>query len=300
MVLVLLLGACVLSGAAVLRGAEYDEAYSLFVVAGTPRPDWPAGAFPAGRVHAVLAGSAGPARIAAELRATDVHPPLYFWALAAWRRLAGRGLRAARMLSVLAALAALATVGAIATAAGVPAALAMAFTLGCYGFVYTGAIARNFALAEVLALGGTWLALRGAPAPGRRALPPRLAAAGLLLGAASFTNYLAAFVGAAVLAGLAASAFRRNRGPCRPPLTHDEWVNLGRHDGRLAHGRPLSPLGNPVRDTNRPKCRKLRLFGRLVHPDSARFRVCRARGWVVAARKPQERHVYRRTTAISA
>ncbi|MDE2582879.1 MAG: hypothetical protein KGL52_14690, partial [Rhodospirillales bacterium] len=70
MVLVLLLGACVLAGAAARRGAEYDEAYSLFVVAGTPRPAWPAGSFAAGRVRRVLAGSAGPGRIATELRAT--------------------------------------------------------------------------------------------------------------------------------------------------------------------------------------------------------------------------------------
>lgn len=204
--MVLLLGACVLAAAAVRRGAEYDEAYSLFVVAGTPRPDWPAGVFAAGRVREVIAGRAGPRRIAAELRATDVHPPLYFWALAFWRRLAGHGLLAARMLSVLAALAALAMVGAIAAAAGVASAPAMLFTLGCYGFAYTGAIARNFALAQALALGGVWLALRAAG--GARAPRAGGFVAGLVLGAASFTNYLAAFTGGAVLAWLGSLSLR--------------------------------------------------------------------------------------------
>ena len=207
-VLVLLLGACVLTGAAVLRGAEYDEAYSLFVVAGTPRPDWPAGVFAARVERAVLAGGAGPGRIAAELRATDVHPPLYFWALALWRRLAGHGLLAARGLSVLAALAALALVGGIAAEAGVPAVPALLFTLGAYGFAYTGAIARNFALAQALGLAGVWLALRR---PDQGSARGRAGAAGLALGAASFTNYLAAFIGGAVLLGLGWSAVRTAR-----------------------------------------------------------------------------------------
>ena len=209
-----LLAASLLAAAAIRRGAEYDEAYSLFVTAGTPRPAWPAGTFPAARLRAVLARSAGPARIAAELRATDVHPPLYFWALGAWRGLAGHGLLAARMLSVLAALAALGLVGAIAVAAAIPPLPAMAFTLGCYGFVYTGAIARNFALAEVFALAGVWCALRDGAGPTRPAAL-RLLAAGLLLGAASFTNYLAAFTGAAVLVGLALAAFRPGPGRVR-------------------------------------------------------------------------------------
>ena len=204
-----LLAATLLAAAAFRRGAEYDEAYSLFVTAGTPRPTWPAGTFPAARLRAVLAPSAGPARIAAELRATDVHPPLYFWALGAWRSLAGHGLLAARMLSVLAALGALGLVGAIAVEAGIPPLPAMAFTLGCYGFVYTGAIARNFALAEAFALAGVWCALRRGSGPTRRL------AAGLLLGAASFTNYLAAFTGAAVVVGLAVAAFRPGPGRAR-------------------------------------------------------------------------------------
>ena len=46
--MVLLLAALMLSAAAWNRGAEYDEQYTLFVTAGTPRPVWPQVAFPAG------------------------------------------------------------------------------------------------------------------------------------------------------------------------------------------------------------------------------------------------------------
>lgn len=187
---VLLLAAAVLTAAAWNRGAEYDEQYTLFLTAGTPRPVWPETAFPAGQARAIQAGHSDPLRIAHDLRTTDVHPPLYFWLLAAWRCVAGDGLFAARLLSVAASLGALAAVGAIAVRANIPPALAMLLTLGCYGFAYTGSIARGFAMAQMLALGGLAGALAG-----------RFLLAGSLLGAAAFTNDLAVFVGLAVVAG---------------------------------------------------------------------------------------------------
>ena len=231
----LLLAALVLLGAARLRGAEYDEAYSLFLTSGTPRPAWPDRPFRAGLIRRVIARHAGPVTIARALRATDVHPPLYFWALAAWRRGFGPGLLVARLLSVLAALTALALVGALARAAAIPAMPAIGFTLGCYGFAYTGAIARDFALAEALLLAGVWLALR-----------PRPVAAGLLLGAACFTNYLAAFPAAAVMAALATRGqWRRallvlgGMGPFLPPGL---WFFLAQRDSRGGQFPPFRLL----------------------------------------------------------
>ena len=144
------------------------------------------------------AGHAGFARIARELRATDVHPPLYFWTAAAWRRLAGGSLFVTRLASVLFSLGALAVLAAIARLARIPAATAMLLTLGCYAFAYTGAIARGFALAQLLTLSGVALALLAAQGRRRAALP-----AGVLLGAATFANYLAVFVGLAALLWLA-------------------------------------------------------------------------------------------------
>ncbi len=191
--LCLLAGAVLLAGVAMRRGAEYDESYTFFLALGTPRPAWPADPFTVEQGWRQLAGASTPVSIATDLRATDVHPPLYFWTVAGWRFLAGTSLPATRAFSVLCAIAALGLTGAIARRLGVPAAAAMAITLGCYGFAYTGAIARGFALAQLLNLAGICLLLR--------AERPRAAlAAGLALGFACLTNYLAALVGAAALA----------------------------------------------------------------------------------------------------
>jgi hypothetical protein len=204
--IVLALAAAVLTAAAWLRGAEYDEQYTQFLTAGVARPAWPDRPFPAGAVVATQAGQGTLAGIAHDLRATDVHPPLYFWLESLWRHAAGPSLFAARLLSVLLSLVSLAAVAAIARQAGVPVVSAMLLTLGCYGFTYTGAIARGFALAQVLTLCGTALLLHAGR--GRRT-PPALAA-GLLLGAAPAANYLAGFVAAA---GLVWLGWRRWRAP---------------------------------------------------------------------------------------
>lgn len=182
-ILVLLLAALVLTGTAWLRGAEYDEQYTLFLTAGTPRPAWPDGVLRAGDIVAMQAARFDPVAIARDLRATDVHPPLYFWLAAAWRTLLGDGLFTARLLSVVLSLGGLAAVAAIARAAAVPVVPAMLLTLGCYGFAYTGAIARGFALAQCLLLVGVAAGLHR-----RGGL-----LSGLLLGAATASNYLAVF-----------------------------------------------------------------------------------------------------------
>ncbi|HUB11930.1 MAG TPA: glycosyltransferase family 39 protein [Acetobacteraceae bacterium] len=192
----LLLALAVLTATAVARGAEYDEQYTLFLTAGVARPAWPATAFPAGMVWVLQSGHASLAGIARDLRATDVHPPLYFWAVARWRRLMGSGLLTARVFSVLCDVAALAAVGVIACRTGPPPALAMLLTLGCYGFAYTGAIARGFALPQALTLWGVVALL----SPRRRGF-----VGGVLLGAAMFANYLAAFVAAATVAARVAT-----------------------------------------------------------------------------------------------
>jgi Dolichyl-phosphate-mannose-protein mannosyltransferase len=189
----LLAAALVLTAAAWLRGAEYDEQYTLFLTGEVARPTWPAAAITAGEVRELQAAHAGIVGIAHDLRSTDVHPPLYFWAVAEWRRLAGDSLFAARMASVLFSIATLSLVGAIARSAGIPVAPAVLLTVGCYGFAYTGAIARGFALAQMLSVAGIAVLL-GAE---RRA--SRMLAAGALLGAATFANYLAVFTACAVL-----------------------------------------------------------------------------------------------------
>src|SRR5690348_12099491 len=88
-IVVLAAGALVMAAAAWLRGAEYDEQYTLFLTAGTARPAWPETAFAAGAVRVIQSGHATLTGIALDLRRTDVHPPLYFWAVALWREAAG-------------------------------------------------------------------------------------------------------------------------------------------------------------------------------------------------------------------
>ena len=190
----LLAAGLLLSAVAWLRGAEYDEQYTLFLTGRVVRPTWPAGIITAAEVRELQAAHAGFVAIARDLRATDVHPPLYFWTVAAWRRLVGDSLFAARLASVLFSAVTLSLVAAIARSAGIPAVPAVLLTVGCYGFAYTGAIARGFALAQMLSVAGIAVLL-GAE---RRA--GRMLGAGTLLGAATFANYLAAFVaGAAML-----------------------------------------------------------------------------------------------------
>ena len=205
-----ILALLVLVGSAWSRGTEYDEDYSVFIASGVPRPVWPSGIFTPRDVRHFYSGHSTLSGIASDLRHTDVHPPLYFWSVAAWRGLFGTGLFATRLLSVLFSLLALAGVAALAALAGAPPVASVLLTLGCYGFTYTGSIARGFALAQLCMIWGTVLVVLSArrsgtaPAAANRATnhaaPAAIAlAAGVLLGLASFSNYLAAFGGVAAL-----------------------------------------------------------------------------------------------------
>ena len=221
-----LAAAAVLTAAAWLRGAEYDEQYTLFLTAGTARPVWPATVFPAGMAASIQAGHTTFAAIARDLRTTDVHPPLYFWTVSLWRRVFGPGLFAARMLSVLCGIVSVWLVGLIARRCRGRPAPAMLITLGCYGFVYTNAIARGFAPAETLTLAGIALLLAR-----------RFAAAGLCLGAACGCNYLAVFASAAAV--VAAGAWAAIPAAL-PFLALDGWFFLAQHAARVGQFPPFS------------------------------------------------------------
>jgi hypothetical protein len=229
----MLLAALVLTAAAWLRSAEYDEQYTLFLTAGTARPDWPETVFPAGLVASVQSGHASLAGITLDLRATDVHPPLYFWATALWRDVFGPSLFAVRMLSVLCGLVSLGLLGIIAGRCGIPRALAVLLTLGCYGFVYTNAIARGFAPAQMLTLAGVLLLLSRRPW-----------LAGVCLGAACCCNYLAVFVAAAAI--LAVGAWRAV--PAMLPfLALDAWFFIAQHAARPDQFPPFQVWSSLVR-----------------------------------------------------
>ena len=227
----MLLGAAlVLSAAAWLRSAEYDEQYTLFLTAGIARPVWPTDSFAAGVVAAVQAGHATFAGVAHDLRTTDVHPPLYFWLATLWRAIVGPSLFAVRLLSVLCGLGSIWLIGGIARHLAIRPCLAMLLTLGCYGFVYTNAIARGFAPAQLLILAGFALLIGRKPA-----------LAGLCLGAACGCNYLAVFPAAAVVAVtmITATAARRSIAAAMPFLALDGWFFLAQHAARPGQFPPF-------------------------------------------------------------
>ncbi len=229
---VMLLAAVVLTAAAWLRGAEYDEQYTLFLTAGTARPAWPDAVFLASTVTQAQRGHASLTALGHDLRSTDVHPPLYFWAVSLWRRVAGWQLFAARLFSVLCGLISLAAVGRIARHSGIRPLPAMALTLGSYGFAYTSVIARGFAPALVLILYGV------AVLTGTRRWQGQLAA-GALFGAACCCNYLSVFV--AVAAGVAAGAWLMV--PAAAPfLALDAWFLSTQHGSRTGQFVPFDLL----------------------------------------------------------
>jgi hypothetical protein len=234
------LAAALLLFAAFTRPPEYDEAYSVFLTAGDARPAWPVGAFTAGSVRHDFYGRASLQQIARDLRRGDVHPPLYFWTLEYWRAGFGPSWFAARLLSVGCTLAGLWLLTRIAGMARIPVLPALAILLLSYGFTYTGIIARGFALAITLNLGGTALAL--AAVRQRRLLLGF--AAGLAFGAASFTNYLAIFTG---LAGVAWLAALRAPRLCAATLAGiamfvppDLWFFLAQRGSRAGQFAPFS------------------------------------------------------------
>ncbi|WP_428377586.1 hypothetical protein [Lichenicoccus sp.] len=219
-VIALLLATIILVASAWSRGTEYDEDYSVFLAAGVPRPVWPAGVFSPSDVQHLFAGHSTMGSIATDLRRTDVHPPLYFWTVAAWRGVVGTGLFETRLLSVLYSVAALLGVAKLARLCGVPPVASVLITIGCYGFAYTGSIARGFALAQLCVIWGTVLTLLAVrqehavagPAARPAARPRDVAiacAGGVVLGLASFTNYLAAFGGVGALCWLLLTQWRR-------------------------------------------------------------------------------------------
>ena len=204
----LLLALLVLIGSAASRGTEFDEGYSIFIAAGTPRPVWPAGVFTAKDVRPFYSGHSTMASIDYDLRHTDVHPPLYFWSVAGWRAVFGTGLFRMRLLSVLFSIIALAGVAALARRCGVPPVASILLTVGCYGFTYTGSIARGFALAQLCMIWGTVLVVLAGQAIRTRRGAAFGFAGGIVLGLASFSNYLAILGGAAALLWLLLTRLR--------------------------------------------------------------------------------------------
>ncbi len=195
------------------RGGEYDEYYSIFLIAGDARPDWPTVPVRVAALRGFYHGHGDLLDMVWALRRGDVHPPLYFWLLSFWRDLVGINLFRLRILSVLLTLLALASLARVARRLGVAPPLAIILTVLCYGFAYTGVVARNFALADALSLAGVMLLVEVEALAGHPVALQRGGAllGGIALGAACFSNYLASFTTIATL-GWFAMVNRRHLG----------------------------------------------------------------------------------------
>ena len=82
------------------RAIWYDEAITLLETAGNAIPTWSALPTPSATQKELLVGSPTLGEVAAGLRETDVHPPVYYSLLSIWRRVAGDSIETARLFSV--------------------------------------------------------------------------------------------------------------------------------------------------------------------------------------------------------
>jgi hypothetical protein len=82
------------------RAIWYDEAITLLETAGHAIPSWSSLPTPAATQKELLVGSPTFGEVAAGLRETDVHPPVYYGLLSIWRRWAGDSIDTARLFSV--------------------------------------------------------------------------------------------------------------------------------------------------------------------------------------------------------
>ena len=216
----LLAAALLLTAVAWLRGAEYDEQYTLFLTGVVARPAWPAGVITAGEVRDLQSAHAGLGRHRARPAQDGRASAAVFLGgggmAPAGRRFAVRGTHGVGAVQRRDAE----PRGGDRAVGGIPVVPAVLLTVGCYGFAYTGAIARGFALAQMLSVAGIAVLL-GAE---RRA--SRMLAAGALLGAATFANYLAVFTACAVLLHMLLLSLRVHTGRGRPALDETSLVTV--------------------------------------------------------------------------
>lgn len=208
-VIALLLAA--LASCALLRSFELDEGYSVMLLDGRPQLDWPAGIFTRSDVAGWFDEQGPIGAIPRNLRAFDVHPPLWFCLAWGWRALFGSGLVVARLLSVLLTCLDLAVFLALARRLGAPAAPAAAIGFLSYVVVYTGSTLRMYPLGLLFLLLGTLGLLRALQAPPGRAQLGAATAAGLCFGLGILTHMLVLFPSLAMCAVAAGFLLRRRR-----------------------------------------------------------------------------------------
>jgi hypothetical protein len=226
------------------RSIWHDEAITLLEVSDgpTPRPDRPV---PAGELKGAFEGRKSASGILEVLRETDIHPPVYYWALSLWRAALGSSVEAARTLSLVATLVSVVFLFALLRAAGAENPFPALLLFGCATFtVHLAHETRNYALGTAFLLASTLLAWRALPGDGR---PPsrgsylRAAASGLAASAAFLTGYLTIFWIVALLGWFAIVAWRRSRGLAVMLPAMAAVVTSGLYLGMGLHGQLDAP-----------------------------------------------------------
>ena len=196
------------------RSIWHDEAITLLETADGPT-DWPQDPKPAAVLKQAFQGRRGVAEMVEVLRATDIHPPVYYWALSFWKAAGGPSLEAARLFSLATTVASVVLFFLLLRSADFsrPFMPLLVFGLST-STVHYAHEARNYSLAMMLLLLATLLAHRSLAGDrtdnARRRLG--LAAAGGVAAAAAFlTSYFAVFWLAPLLLWHALLAWRRDR-----------------------------------------------------------------------------------------
>lgn len=178
-----------------------DEGITLLQTSGHNVPQWPLGPGPAAAAQPLFRGVTSCGSLIAMMRETDVHPALYFCALAQWKKWFGDSLEMARTLSLVCSLLSVLVFYLLLSVGGfrwpiIPATVyAMAPTA-----TFWGSEARPYAFAELLLLGAALCAyLAGRVVPRGWRATAAAVTAGSCAGLALHANHLAAFPVAAVL-----------------------------------------------------------------------------------------------------
>jgi mannosyltransferase len=189
----------------------------------------------------------------------DGHPPLYYWMLHGWIELFGDGPVAVRSLSAVFGLIAIGLVFVLGRRLGGPAlglVAAAVLAVSPYGVRYSSE-ARMYELVVVFVLVG-WLLLDVALRRTPRAAAPALAGLAVVSGALLLTHYWAAFLLAAVVAGLALAAYKGftafTRSSllaaavalCAGGLFFLPWLSTMRYQAEHT-GTPWAPPARPTR-----------------------------------------------------
>jgi hypothetical protein len=178
------------------RAIWYDEAITLLETAGNAIPAWSELPTPARTQKELLEGSPSLGEVAAGLRETDVHPPVYYGLLSKWRRIVGGSIEAARFFSVLCSIASVILLYLLLRSARFerPLVPSLVYTLSS-GAVHYAQEARNYALAMSFLLVASFLAYLSTKSEfnSKKFFWLLSTAIGVSCGLAFQTNYLAIF-----------------------------------------------------------------------------------------------------------